>query len=254
MRLTGKIILILFFASYSWGQYLVSVRAGLINYAEGDVYIDTEPLQFRTNLLQELMKGQSLQTASGKVELQLGPAASLWMGENGSLQMVNPSLTDTQLRIEQGSIFIEVNEKHKHNKINIQLGQSFIELKDIGVYRLDSAPPHLYVFNGKAEVRKNQKKETVKQGKFTDLDSNLKILKFDRDWKDPLHDWAIHRSYLIYGKLKLARKMEAIGRQMAGWKQRRDLEYFAQQRIREQQQQQLQEDAQQQMQQQSQGR
>jgi len=208
MRLIVQIFLFLFFASYAWSQYLVSVRAGLINHAEGLVSLDNKPLQFRTDHLQELTKGQYLRTYSGKVELQLGPAASLWMGESGSLQMVNPNITDTRLRIEKGSIFIEIIEKYKKNRISIQLGESVIELKEIGLYRLDSELQHLYVFNGKAEIRRNQKKATVKQGKFSDLDNNLKTSKFDKNQEDSLHTWMTHRSNVLYMRIKRARRMQ----------------------------------------------
>jgi len=246
MRVFGKIFLLLFFASPVWAQHVVSVRAGLINYVEGQVYLDEAPFEFNADHLQELEKGQYLRTGSGKAEVQLGPGASLWMDENGSLQMVNPSLTDTRLRIERGSIFIEIIEKYKNNKISIQMGTSVIELKKTGLYRLDSASPYLYVFNGKAEIRENRNRITVKQGKFADLNNNLEISKFDKDWKDTFRDWTAHRSFVIYHRIKLARMMEGMAQRMAGRRLMWEMENFARQQIQQQQQQQRLENLQQQ--------
>jgi hypothetical protein len=238
MRLFGKIFLLLFFASPAWAQYVVSVRAGLINYVEGRVYLDESPFEFNADHLQELEKGQYLRTGTGKAEVQLGPGASLWMDENGSLQMVNPSLTDTRLRIERGSIFIEIIEKYKNNKITIQMGTSVIELKETGLYRLDSALPYLYVFNGKAEIRENRNRATVKQGKFADLNNNLEISKFDKDWKDTFRNWTTQRSFVIYRRIRFARMRESMAIRMAGRRHMWELEHFARQQMQQQQQQQ----------------
>jgi hypothetical protein len=234
MRLIGKILLFLFLGTSAWAQYLVSVRAGLINYAEGLVYLDEKPFEFRADRLQELAKGQYLRTGPGKVEVQLGPAASLWMGECGSLEMLDPDITDIRLRIETGSVFIEIIEEYENNKINIQLGTAGIELKETGLYRLDCMPPKLYAFNGKAEIQDENTKKTVKQGKFADLGNNIEISEFDRDRNDPFYKWTNQRSHVIFGRIRYARIMEGLERQRESMRLQWELDNLVrQQRLEE---------------------
>jgi len=195
---SGKIILaFLLAASSAMAQNWLGVRVGMINYAEGIFYIDQDPLQLPEARFREVPRGSRLRTGNGWVEVQLGPNAYLWMGENSVLRMEDPSLTNIQLLVEQGSVLFEVSELAKKNNIRIRFGESIIEPRQAGVYRLDSGKSLLRVYAGKAEIRRASNKATVKQGKAALLTGNLKTSKFDVRQTDRLQEIAAQRSQIL---------------------------------------------------------
>ena len=235
MRLICQIILVFCMGSLAWTQYVISVHAGLINYAEGSVFLDKEYFEFRVDQLREMKQGQRLRTAAGKVEVQLGPAASLWMDENGSLRMDNPGLTETRLVIEKGSVFIEIIEKLQDDGIMLQLGNTEIQLNDTGLYHIESVPPQIYVFDGKAKIGQQQEKETVKRGRCAELEDEVKISKFDMDRFSPLKNWVKQRSQLVYGRIKNAQKKEIRRRLMESRILQQEVESLVRRQMQQQQ-------------------
>ena len=154
-------------------QFLVHARAGLITFAEGKVFLEEEPFHYNGNSLEELKTGQQLRTTTGKVEVQLGPSATLWMDTDSNLRMIDPDLRDTRIQIDRGTILVEIVEANKSNSIKFHLKDSIIEFKEIGIYLTSVDPPRLYVFEGKAEVSARNEKETVDKKKYLDFGQNL---------------------------------------------------------------------------------
>jgi len=160
------------------------------------------------------------------------------MNTNGCLQMLDSSLTDILLRIDQGSVFVEVLEKHKNSRIRIQTGTAEIELKKVGLYRLDSQSNRFYVFDGKAEILNNLEKATLKKGRSAVLSSDLKTYKFNMDQSDSFHEWVQRRSFVVYSRIKFARRREFMAQQMSGRRLLMEMDSFARQQMQLQQQQQ----------------
>lgn len=192
-----KIILVFLLAATASAQHWVGVRAGMINYAEGIFFMDREPLRFPEARFREIPPGKSLRTGDGWVEVQLGPNAFLWLGENSALRIEDPSLTDTQVRIERGSAVFQVLEQTKENKLRIRFGEAVIVPRQAGLYRLDGAKSQICVFTGKAEVLLAGKKAKVQQGKAAALTAGLKTSKFDMQKTDRLQEMAARRSQIL---------------------------------------------------------
>jgi hypothetical protein len=206
----AKIVLAFSLVTPAAAQQWVGVQAGMVNYAEGIFYINEEQLQFPNARFRELPKGESLRTGVGWVELQLGSGAFLWMGEEGMLRMEDPSLTNTKLLIERGSILVEVYEQTKTNKISLRSGDTVVELKDIGTYRIDSNPPQLRVYYGKAEMQAAGRKTIVRQGRAADLNRNPKMSRFDMKKTDPLQEKAARRSQLLAAQIQALRRQPTL--------------------------------------------
>ncbi|MEJ2110166.1 MAG: hypothetical protein P8Z37_09690 [Acidobacteriota bacterium] len=239
MRLAAAICFIIYAFSPAQAQYIVNARAGLITSAHGQLYLDKKPFHFTQNRYEELAKGQRLETTSGLAEIQLGPAASLWMGLQGSIGMLSPNITNTVVRLERGEIFIEIAEKYKKNKISVQLGNAVVELKEIGRYYINSTPPQLHVLEGKAGIQRNDRGKTVKKGKAVDLSDRMNIFAFREDWSNQLLDWANKRSNILFYPVRMARRMEALRRQMDNLRYFRDMQEFQQMQIQQMQMEQL---------------
>jgi hypothetical protein len=206
MNLWAKIVLPLLLSIPAAAQQPVSVRAGAINHAEGFFYLDQELLQFPEARFREIPVGKSLRTGMGWVELQLGPNACLWLGENGVLRMEDPSLTSIQLLVEQGSIVLWIQEKSKENRVRIRFKEAIFEPRQNGFYRLDSLNSRLRVFYGRADIRRAGEKATVKSGKAVVLTEKLKASKFDAKQVDQLDQIASRRSLIVYREFMMARE------------------------------------------------
>jgi hypothetical protein len=235
MSFLRNIILVFLFAFPSWAQQVISARAGLINYAEGVVYLDAERLRFPEDLFREVPRGKRVHTGLGKIEIQLGPGASLWMNEGGTLRIEDSSLTDTRLQFERGSIVVEVFEKLQDGKISIHYGDAAIELKEAGSYRLDSGRSQFRVYGGKAELRQSGRKVTVKQGRAADLANGLKTSRFDAEQTDSLQVWAAQRSRALYGLIREYRSRELASQQTEEQQRRQQQMQQARQRVEAQQ-------------------
>jgi hypothetical protein len=215
MRRSSITCFLFLFAASAWAQLSVNIQPGAINHAEGQVYLDETPLQFRSDKSPEVEKGQYLRTGAGKAEIQLGLVGTFWLGEQGRLRMEDSNPSDIQLFVDQGSIFVELIDKFDNQRIAIRLGDAVAELKEVGFYRLDSNPPRIRVYDGLAEILQQRKKAKVKPGKSADFIPRLKVSGFDIKQNDPWHVWAAQRSDILYGRIKKARNALLLQQRLA---------------------------------------
>lgn len=180
------------------GQPVVSVRAGLITFAQGFVAVDGQHTSQRTPHFPQLKDGETLATARGRVELLLAPAAVLRLGENSQIRITDTRLADTQITLDRGDALIEIWQLPDGNRIQVRLGETLTELVHTGLYRFGTAQNTLRVYGGEAIVRSGPATATAKRGMAVDLNSNLSVQKFDRKQTDVLHAWAARRSFDLF--------------------------------------------------------
>ncbi len=193
-KLFGIAAPVFLLAASVYAQQSVSARAGLITYGEGLVYVKEKPVPYSPESLYTLEEGMRLRTESGRVEMQIGPGAVLRMGENGILFLRDAHLASVQLAVESGSVLVEIFDNIQSNEINIQIGDSCIELIKNGLCRIDADKSRLRIYGGRAQVRKAGEKMTVQRGEAADFADKLKKSDFDLEQKDALHEWAGRRS------------------------------------------------------------
>src|SRR5258707_7677090 len=132
-------------------------RPGTINYVEGQVFIAGQALDAQAIGSAELQPGQSLDTQIGKAEILLTPGSFLRLGDNSSVTMISPSLTDTEVRLDKGSATVEVAELHpQNNLIVVQHGETERLLKT-GLYDFDADRNLFRVYEGEAVVRQGNR-------------------------------------------------------------------------------------------------
>jgi hypothetical protein len=197
-RAVVRILPLLVIAGTASAQYVVSTKAGIIQYIEGDVFLGGSPPPLAPDGYPRIENGQSLRTKQGCAELLLSPGAYLRLGENGLLRMEQNTLDDTQLALVQGSALIEVVRQIKGNRIRIRFLTSVVEVKKAGLYRLDAASGELRVYGGAVLVASRNRKATIKTGKMVRLDGDFAPDKFDVDAADSLHEWAARRSFDLF--------------------------------------------------------
>src|SRR5467141_3516863 len=131
-------------------------RPGSINYVEGHASIAGQALDAQAIGSAELQPGQSLDTQIGNAEILLTPGAFLRLGDNSSVTMISPSLTDTEMRLDKGRATVEVAELHGQNNLIIVLNGDTVRLLKTGLYDFDADRNIVRVFEGQAVVRQGK--------------------------------------------------------------------------------------------------
>src|SRR4029077_12166664 len=137
-------------------------RPGSINYVEGQASIAGQVLDSKAIGTAELQPGQSLDTQIGKAEILLTPGTFLRLGDNSSVTMISPSLTDTEVRLDRGRATVEVAELHPENNLIVVQDGDTERLLKTGLYDFDADRNLFRVYQGEAVVRQGDRDVTVK--------------------------------------------------------------------------------------------
>jgi len=195
---------------------VISAKAGLIHYTEGDVTLDGTAVDTsKPAKLSEMKNGSELRTGEGRVEVLLAAPSFVRLSENSALKMVNNSLGETRVEILAGSALLEVSEVEKGSSVTVMAGGSTVAITKNGIYRVDMEPtPSLRVYDGEANVANNGKLVAVKEGKSVGLSTGGEFLlaKFDNKAGDELYRWSKRRSgYVSMANVAAANMVHTYG-------------------------------------------
>lgn len=122
----SSLILVLMLQLPATTSFLVSTKAGLVNYVQG-----TATVKAATTV----PAGQIIQTgAGGAVEILLNPGSYLRMGENSRVVLDQVELYDIAARILEGSMIIESNWFSKETPLKVTSGDLKMEIIKDGIY------------------------------------------------------------------------------------------------------------------------
>ena len=210
-------------------QQSVDIRPGIIEQIEGEVYLGDARLLSPPG--RPVAAGEVLRTGEGKVEMQLGLWATLWMGAGSSLRLEDRDYERMSLILLGGSAIVEIIEGGPGAKLTIRLGDAAVGLQEAGVYRFDAGAGRVRVYDGKARVLLGEGSETLKQGRSAHLAGGLRTAKFDRKRGDALQHWAAWRSDLLYDRIRDERLAERLRRQAESARQQARIEAEARSRM-----------------------
>lgn len=176
--------------------YVISAKAGAVNYVEGKVTVARQ--EGRSGYLlkgDELEIGDRVSTgAGGKAEILLNPGSFVRLAENSVFEFASTSLEDLQLKLGSGSAMFEVITDDEFTfAVNTPKAKFYIVKS--GVYRVDV----LEGGAGKIEVwkgRANAGETEIKSGRQATVTGSqtATLAKFDRDEKDALETWSKSRA------------------------------------------------------------
>ena len=173
-------------------------RPGMINYTEGQVSLDGTEVAYNAVGRAAVAPGEVLQTADGRAEMLLTPGVFLRMDHNTAVKMVDPSLIDTQVELQQGTALVEVDQVARENHLNVVTGGVTTQLTKKGIYQFQANPGLLFVYDGEAVVAQNDRSIEVKKGHTLALGTpEVKTQKFDRDQASALYDWSKLRAEYV---------------------------------------------------------
>jgi hypothetical protein len=195
---------------------------GTLNYVEGQVSMGDQALNSQSIGTAELRPDESLVTERGKAEVLLTPGVFLRIGNNSSIKMISPSLTDTEVEVDQGHAMIEVAEIHPENNLRVDEDGTATQLLKTGLYDFNRNQRELRVFDGKAFVESGREHVDVKAGRELTLATNdlSKARKFDKKSYEEgdLFRWSSLRSgYLAEANVDAAGIYAVNGWGGPGW-------------------------------------
>ena len=185
-------------AAAAGSKYLISAKAGGVNFVQGAVGIVRTA--GKSGLL---LKGDKLEIgdrvstgADGKAEILLNPGSYLRLGGNSAFEFKSTSLDDLQIRLDSGSAMFEVFATEDF-VVSVNTPKTKLTLIDSGIYRIDvgaGGVGKIAVWKGKARVGDDEK-AIIKSGREGSMTgSTLAVNKFDRDEKDELELWSKSRA------------------------------------------------------------
>lgn len=182
------------FAQY----YVISAKAGGVNYVEGAVTILRKAGKSGYLLKNDKLEiGDKVTTGrGGKAEILLNPGSYVRLAENSEFEFITTSLDDLKLKLTRGSAMLEVYAGDDFRVIVNTPGAQFYIAKS-GVYRVDApggAAAKIEVWEGRAQIG-DANATVIKEGREASVSgSQVAVAKFDRDEKDALEDWSRTRA------------------------------------------------------------
>jgi len=197
------LVAVLSVSALSYGQSVISAHSGVVQYVEGDVTIDNQEIHPKFAEFPDVKPDQVIATEEGRVELLLTPGVFLRLAENSSARMISNSLADTRLAIVSGSALIEVAELLPNNSITFDVAGTQIVLPHKGLFRIDSDPARLRVYDGQATVAGT----SVRKGHEVALGgSSVVASTFDAKDLDGFYRWSARRAdYVAEANVESAR-------------------------------------------------
>jgi hypothetical protein len=184
-------------AGSACAQAVISAHAGIVQYVEGRAYLNDDVIEPKFGQFPDIKENQEFRTEEGRAEILLTPGVFLRLGENSSIRMLSTRLTDTKVEVLSGSAMVECNDVPKDNSIQAIYKGNVIRFEKQGLYRIDSQPARLRVYEGEAVVTDDSGQLTLKGGKQTNLSGVLLAESFDRKDQDALYSWSDRRAAYV---------------------------------------------------------
>jgi hypothetical protein len=108
-------------------QSVVSIRPGFVHFVDGKTNVRKS---------EQLEAGKKIETGpNGRAEIGLGPDVVLRLNENSSAVLESLDKTDLSVRLESGTVLVEVEDIDKPNRIRVATGDLRTVIDSKGVFR-----------------------------------------------------------------------------------------------------------------------
>ncbi len=214
MKRSSLVLLMIAAAVSLSAQSVISAHSGTIHYTEGQVTLDGTAVQPKFGEFPEVKVGQVLSAQDGRAEVLLTPGVFLRLGENSAFKMISNQLTNTRLEINSGQAMIEVGELLPDNAITVVFHGADISIAKRGLYRIDSDPARLRVYEGEVSVvsASIEPMKIVKGRELAFDEPKLEAKSFDTKSTDEFYRWGARRDeYVAQANLSAAKSARDSG-------------------------------------------
>ncbi len=184
-------------AASALAQSVISAQSGMINYTEGQVLLNDLDIQVTSTRFPQVRVQDVLTTKEGRAEVLLNPGTFLRVGENSSTRLASSSLTRPSVELLSGSVVLEVAAESKDQLVTLTWKDVVLSLAKHGVFRLDTDPAGLRVFDGEVSVTSAGHQVRVGKGKMLPFDGTWALAKFDAEQTDSLDRWSGRRASYV---------------------------------------------------------
>ena len=153
-----------------------------------------QPVESHLGSFPDIKENAQLRTEEGRAEVLLTPGVVLRVGESSSIRMITNRLIDTRVEFLSGSALVEAADLPKDNGVTIVYNDYAVRLMKKGLYRFDSEPAQLRVYDGEAQVQSAGKTFAVNEGRMLSFSGEMATTKFDTKDGDALYRWAKRRA------------------------------------------------------------
>jgi uncharacterized membrane protein YgcG len=217
MKLSGRLLLgagVLIGSScfVASAQSVISAKSGLIHYVEGRVLLGDQVVESKFGSFPEVREKSELRTEDGRAEVLLTPGVILRIGESSAIRMITNRLIDTRVEFLSGSILVEAGDLPKDNAVTIVHKDYTVQLQKKGLYRFDSQPDELRVYDGETIATLGDKNLEVREGRLLAFDGGMTVARFDTKDGDSLYRWSRRRGeYLALANISAAKSVRDSG-------------------------------------------
>jgi hypothetical protein len=182
-------------------KYLISAKAGGINYLSGNVTVNRSGTSGQQTLTDQdnLEDGDVVTTAAGgRVEVLLNPGSYLRVAENSEFELADTSLEHVRIKLLRGSAIIEVvGTDGDKLALKVDTPQTSAVIVKRGIYRvnvLETGETEVLVRKGRALVGATA--QEVKSGKMIVIGRGMMatVMKMDKRLEDSLDLWSQDRA------------------------------------------------------------
>ena len=148
----------------TFGQSVVSTHSGVVYFFTGSAFLGSQPLEQKFGRFPDIGEGGELRTALGRAEVLLTPGVFLRLDQNSSIRMLSTSFADTRVQLLSGSAILEVTETSPNMSVVLLYRSWQLRAPQKGLYRIDSEPPKVSVYQGSANVTADAARGSVTVG------------------------------------------------------------------------------------------
>ena len=187
------------YAQTSNSQYVISAKAGGVNYTSGDVKTTrkdtTEALI--VSIQDTLENGDQIQTGpDGRAEILLNPGSYLRLSENSTLEFTDTSFDSLRVKLRSGTAIVEVaGDDDELAPVELKIADAVLLFDKKGVYRVEYREPEIAtvrIHKGRVGINGDE----IGDGKEIVVDRGKVIgtAKFDMKEQDSFDLWSATRA------------------------------------------------------------
>lgn len=179
-------------------QAVVSTHSGVLNYSEGEIFLDDQATVQKPGAFPSMHEGSVLRTGVGRAEVLLTPGVFLRLDENSSFKMVATGLADTRIELLTGAAIVDSSDAAKTEGVTVLFRAYKMRFPERGLYRINTEPGVLQPYSGVAEITGDGPSPVkVDDSHQYFLDVGILTEKYGDGLVDGFTQWARNRSEAI---------------------------------------------------------